>query len=551
MEEEIKENNLVEERKNKIKSFFTSNKNLLFWIILAIGVIIRLSQFFITKNQALWWDESDYLAYAKNLAGFNGGWIVTSKHISIFPYIVSIFFRLGFNEPLTKFFVILLPSILLIYLTYLACLQMYKDKRIALISAFVTATLWSLLFNTTRFHVGIPALIFGTLAIYTFFKGYERKEKIFGLNHKWAVPITVFLTILTYSIRRGYFLFGLFFLVYMLCSRSFKDLFKDKYNWIALGVAIVSLFLVEKVIFPVAITDVAGGYFHPEDALNWKHLQIFSQYFLNSFNNSTSTLLYLFYLGLILVVVNLFLHLGHIKKSNNPEVKSDLFLILTMVLTFSYFIFYQRGTTAGEPRWYFPILLACLVFVSKGAIFLGDWIKKYNKHLSILLIVVLIGFGGYYEYKMGSAVINNKVGSFAGIRDAGLYIKSIAGESDVVISVPRPQAAYYSERQVFAPYELIGVKTHAEATLEGFLAEVRKPERDNVKFIIVSFSEPNHPEWMIRRTATSIEIPFMNSTINLQTGQQDIKQTQTYEDITFNLIKISGDTLVYSITKTI
>ena len=39
-------------------------------------------------------------------------------------------------------------------------------------------------------------------------KRIYKKEKIFGkIDPKWAIPLTVLFVVLTYSIRRGYFLF--------------------------------------------------------------------------------------------------------------------------------------------------------------------------------------------------------------------------------------------------------------------------------------------------------------------------------------------------------
>lgn len=158
-----------EKAKEKISSWMKNKYIILFALIFILGIIIRLYFFFVTKNQPLWWDEADYMAYAKNLAGIgNVDWIVTPKHNSLFPYIAAILLRLGSSELISKFFLELIPSILLIYLTYKICILMYKDKKIALISAFLMAIFWDMLFESFRFQLDIPALFLAFVAIYVF-----------------------------------------------------------------------------------------------------------------------------------------------------------------------------------------------------------------------------------------------------------------------------------------------------------------------------------------------------------------------------------------------
>jgi hypothetical protein len=43
------------------------------------------------------------------------------------------------------------------------------------------------------------------------------------------------------------------------------------------------------------------------------------------------------------------------------------------------------------------------------------------------------------------------------------------------------------------------------------------------------------------------EIPFMDTTIDFTTGQQDIKQEKTYGPITFKLIAVKQDAFLYRI----
>ncbi|MEK6817515.1 MAG: glycosyltransferase family 39 protein, partial [Nanoarchaeota archaeon] len=351
-----------------------------------------------------------YLAYAKNLANLGGDWIVTAQHNSLFPFIVAVLFSINFSEAAVKFILEILPSIFIVVLTYLICLKMYSDKRIALISSFLMTVFWVLLFNSTRFHLEAPGFFLGLLAIYVFFQGYENKEKIFGkINPNWAIPLAVIFVILTYAIRRGYFLFGVFILVYMMLTKNWKELIKDKYNWIGLGLGIVLLFLVEKFLFFSGVSEVGSAYFHPENPIILAFSGIFKSFFSSFFlfdklflNVFQSIYFYLFLIGIISIVGSMILYAGHFKRLKNKKIFSDLFVLISIVLTLImlYFIVIpEKGKNFVEERWYLPLALGAFIAVSQGALLIGDYIKKYSKIIGIIFIILLIAFGGYYQVK--------------------------------------------------------------------------------------------------------------------------------------------------------
>ena len=94
------------------------------------------------------------------------------------------------------------------------------------------------------------------------------------------------------------------------------------------------------------------------------------------------------------------------------------------------------------------------------------------------------------------------------------------------------------------------IETEAN-TLEDFLSKVK--EEVNVKYVVVSFSEPNHPSWMRNEDNSKgiFEIPFMNSKIDINTGQQDIKEQAIYEEygLTFHLLKVYNEVFVYEVIR--
>ncbi|MBI2057038.1 glycosyltransferase family 39 protein [Candidatus Pacearchaeota archaeon] len=535
--------------KNKKINWFKDKYNLTFLGILLLAIAIRIYYFILTKNQPLWWDEADYLAYAKNLANLGGDWIVTAQHNSLYPFIVAGLFLLGVGEPAVKFFIQIIPSILSVWLVYAICNEIYEDKRIGLIASFLMATFWVVLFNSMRFHIDIPGLFFGLLAIYVFWRGYENKKKIFGkINSKLAIPITAIFLILAYSIRRAYFLFGVFILVYvLLTTKDWKKLIKDKYNWIGLVFGVFLLFLVEKFIFFSGISEVGSTYFHPENAFSLGALKVFNAFF--SFGSLFKNIyFYLFLIGIFIIAVNIFLHLGHIKKEKNKKVRGDLFAIITIIFTLAVFIFILKVQGGfGEDRWYLPLALGAFIAVSQGVLLIGDYIKKYSKILMVIVIILLIALGGYSQVKNADAIIKNKIPSFEGIKEASLFLKQLSNPEDIIVSVPIPQPIYYAGREVINPASLANKTANQDVSFEEFLSKLN--ENTKVKYIIVTFSEPGHPTWMQQQSQNIWSIPFMDTTIDFTTGQQDIKQEKTYGNITFKLIALKQDAFVYGIVR--
>ncbi|MEK6844145.1 MAG: hypothetical protein AABX83_01835 [Nanoarchaeota archaeon] len=550
--EEAKKSDKIEKRKEAIKGWLKNKYNLIFLAILILAIVIYLNNFNLTKKQVLWWDEADYLAYAKNLAGFPINWIITEKHNSLYPYLAAAFFKIGLGELGIKFFLQVIPAILSAALVYFMSNKMYEDKRIGLITSFLMTTFWVNLFNASRFHVDIPALFLGLLSIYVFWQGYENKEKIFGkIEAKWAIPLTVFLVILTYTIRRGYILFGAFFLVHMLASKKFKALIKDKYNWIALGIASVLFFFAEKFIFISQISDISGQYFHEEAPINFLPFQVFPAFF-DSVTKMPGVLLYLFWIGAVLLLVNIAFSFGLMKKEGGTRVRADLFNFLTIVITLAFFIYVLRSpTNFGEARWYLPMAFACFILIARAATSITDYIKPYSKHAAIILLCALIAIGGYYEFKQGSDSIKGKLDSFQGIKEASILIKEMSDKEDLVLTLGQPQVEYYAERNTLnarvwgGKYSSDDVGGHFESTMQ------KIKENPQVRFIVITFSEPAYPEWAKKNSGNVWEIPFMQTKIDFSTGEQQINQELQYDkyNLKFKLIAVKNEVFIYEILR--
>ena len=549
----VSEEKIIEEKKEKLKNLFVDKNRLILLAILIFAFAIRLYYFFLTKNQPLWWDEADYMAYAKNLAGIENGWIVTPPHNSIFPFIVSLFFRFGFSEVAIRFLVAFIPSIVLVLVTYFLCIELFEDKRIALISTFLMGVFWEIIFWSMRFHLEGPALILGFLSIYVVRVGYEKRKKIFSfINANWAVPIAAILAVLTYGMRRGYFVFGVFLVVYIFSTKRFKEIIKDKYNWIGVFLGFAILLFLEKFIFVSPITSVAGGYYGSKP-FSLAPFGVFPAFFDNIFNPISSVLLYLFWIGFMIVMGQIALSFGHIKGSSNDS-KGTLMAFITIAVTLSYFLFYQRQSVLGEARWYYPLLIGSFVCVSKGTLIIVDYAKKYKKILGIVILIGLLAFGGYYELKHANFIIKNKMNSYNGIKEASLFVKDLSSPGDIILATPLPQASYYAEREILHP---VTMTNDSNPDFQKFLSKLKL--ESNARYLIITFSEP-YPDWLRKETFVkdqngqvryaTWEIPFMDSTLDFINNKQDIKESKTYDGITFKLLTVKDDAFVYEIERT-
>ena len=253
----------------------------------------------------------------------------------------------------------------------------------------------------------------------------------------WLILILV---ILTYSIRRGYFIIGFIILAYMLLTTRFSELIKNKYNWIALVVGIILFLIIENTIFQSGITSVSGGYFHTEYPINFLPFNIFKDFFSVANSNTGLIFFSLFWIGFTAACIKLALSLGHIKGSSSK--RSDLFNLVTILAVLACFILVLRTPdTHGEARWYLPLALASFIFIAKPMIWILEGIKKYNVQLAIAIIFVLVIAGAYGQIKYSDATIKNSLNSFDGIRKAGLHLKEISEPYDMVLTVPARQVA--------------------------------------------------------------------------------------------------------------
>lgn len=483
----------LSERKEKVKNWLKNPYNLMLLVVIAFSILIRLYYFWLTKNQPLWWDEAEYMSAAKGYAGIVDYKLQTIRLPGL-SLVISLFFTLGItNEPVIRFLGLLIPSIAIILLTYFIILEMYPDKKIALISTAIISVLWEHLFYSNRFHTENFSLIFEFLAIFILFRCYTKKQNLSFIKPKYSLLWILFLSALSIFFRPGNMIFVPAILIFLFVINanyiraSFKRTAIAGSLLLALAVALVLLLI------NASKLPLIASYYHPHNPLAWNSFSIF-YYFYQSVNPYIpSLLLYLFILGIFLSFLSIYLYFHKIKKfernSEDLEIKSDVFNILLIIAVIGFFIFVFRAPSY-EYRTFFPFLTGMLAFTSKGIISFSNFIGRslQNKKVSTMLIILITCVGVYTQIVHADNITKMKIESYSQVRDSGLWIKENSDKKDIIVSASVTQHTYYSERKI-EDFYINGSNENETA----FNDEVNKLKP---RYLVVSVFEPVFtPKW--------------------------------------------------------
>jgi hypothetical protein len=467
MEEEKKieaiENNILNEKaildnsnkatlgwKDRIKCWCKDPQNLTLAGILVFAFVLRLYYFWITKNQPLWWDESEYMAKAKAIAGLIH-YDAASIRSPIFPAFMSIFFFLGIaSEPIMRFFGLFIPSILVIILAYFMIKEMYSDKRIALISTLIMAVLWEHLFYSNRFHTENIALIFQFFALFLFFKVYIKNQDFYFIKPKYSLIWIAAFSILSFLFRPGNIMFLPAIFLFGLLLNKDKILTKTG----ILSISALVIVGLSSIFFSDKLMAFVKTYTHFSEPIGWYSLTVFYGFYQSFVSNLPSILFYVFLIGLAIVIFKTLLILDKVKtfkvNSDDLEFKSDLFNILLLFSVLFVFVFIMRQGAGFEYRWFFPLLPAMLAFTARGTIDISEYLAGLigKKSFAIILIVLISVLGAYTQVNHADQIIKLKLDSYSQVRDAALWLKENYDKNEKLLSVSYPQSDYYSELNV-------------------------------------------------------------------------------------------------------
>lgn len=420
-----------------LKKILKDKYTLIFIAILIFSFILRLKYFNI--NQALWFDEAEYLCIAKNWA-YGLSYPVSILRPPLYPFFASIAYKLGLGSEIFFRFIELIFSVGSIFITYLLGKELY-NKKVGLISSFLMSVFYLNLFFTARLMTDIPTLTLWLLAFYLFWKGYVKKE---SKKYLWWAGFVMSAGIL---IRYTILMVGIILLIFLLCSERLKFL-KRKELWIFALVALLTLspYIIwsYKTYGKIGFLSAGAAYGFKLNLFNYvKYFPIYLHSPIPFLDSSIfQVFLILFLIGIGLSLLNLVVGWDLIRKEKN--LKSDLIVVISILVPLLYF----SRVPSFEPRYLLYIFPAVFLLIAKMLLEIEKYLKKYHKIIAIGVVVLVLCFGAYHQIKFADSLIKSKATSYVQFRQAGEWIKQYSEPNDLVITDGAPMLQYYSDRKV-------------------------------------------------------------------------------------------------------
>ncbi len=456
--------------KEQIKEWFKDKDNLLLLLIILIGAVIRL--YYYNMNSAVWWDESEYLSTAKSFA-FGTAYDIGSQRLPLVPFLGSILLTLGFGEMGLRFFLVLIPSIVVIYLFYLLGTSLY-NKKTGLIAAFLVSTFWVAIFNTNRFHTDMFAFMLWLIGYYFFWNGYmQKKSKI-----QTALILPIFA--LAFLTRSSTLIVFVPLFIFILMTEKLNFL-RSKELWIGiiLGILVATPYLIWSHNHYGNTLAFTTGYSGRTEAnpIAWTTYTVYFPFYLEWF------FLIIFLISLLLLY-KLFLGFDTIIKKQNKELYPDLLIFLIILIIPAFFAFYIRSQQQDE-RWMIMVSLSMFLLIANFILWLYGKIKIHSKEIAIIICLAILLYGSYLELSHADTIIKVKKDTYVQIKDACNWINANSNPKDIVLSVSYPQTVYYCNAKVY---------TYSPWKNESYFDEYVQTNKP--RYLIISAIEPNHPDYI-------------------------------------------------------
>jgi len=475
-------------------------------LIMIIGFFIRLDIYDINVNQSYWWDEADYLNTAKSWAGEGPHRDASSLRPPLFMFLISIFFYFGLSETTMRFFLILLPSTLLILVTYFLGKEIF-NKKVGLIVAAITATAWNLLFNTTRVHLDVIATIFLLSSIIFFYKGYVKGEAT-----RKNLIITGILFGIAYSTKETVLTFLPAFFIYILIKEK-SNIFRNK-NILYLILACL-IVITPYMLYGLVQFDTPAPWFSTRfTSATQEYVDIpITMSCVNILKTSLNNLWFLILTIGFIASLKFVLQIEKtLKEPTKDKFRSEFFTILFFLTPFLIYTFVNRQ--CAEPRWIMPITIMGILIIGYILDKIYSRIKLKNKTLAVIIILAILAFGANEHIQQNKQIIEIKKDSFHELVEAGEFIRLTTPKDSTILAFRSHQELQYScQREVLSP---------EGKTPEELLNNLKKTKPP---YIVLSFYTPiteNH-QWMIK---------FMIE------NQQIFKPIKTYGPLINNQIPI-------------
>lgn len=421
------------EKNDNLKKWFKDPYNLILIGILLFAFGIRLYYLFLTLNQPLWWDEAEYIIKAKNIAFGtpDTGWF--KYRPLFFPFLAAFFFILGLGIVGIKILWLLI-SIFGVLLVYLIGKELF-DEKISLIATLIYSVFYLDIFYMCRLLVDMPAVVFSLLAIYFFLK---REKKTFAF---FIIPLIIIGSMIRFSVSLTFIIL----FVYLFLIKGFS-LLKEKnliYSSLIGLLLLIPIFIWSVINFggPLNLLyrlTLGGG---REQGFN--QFSVLMQY-ITYFPNYIYTILFILFLIGLLFFYDLIFAIDLIK--NKKFLQSKLLLVLWIIIPI---LVFGLLINHFEDRYIAMIFPAVFYIISYGLVEIASIIDKNRKLIFVLIIIIFLLVGIYPMFNYTKLIINQKINSYIGVKEAGIWLKENSKKSDVIFGSSIPQLTFYSERVTY------------------------------------------------------------------------------------------------------
>lgn len=431
----------LEKRKEKIFSLAKKEKKeqFLLYALLVIAAGIRLYFFNITKNQAHWWDSLAYGSLAKQ--AILGLWTDTAFiahetviRAPVLPFLWQILLRIHIPDQMAVVLLAIIPSILCVHVLYLLGKKSYSPS-VGLFAAAIFAFSWTGLFYAMRVMTDILALLFALLSLYFFILSYEKFPR-------YTFAATIFFLFLSFLTRNQYFVYGFVYLIFLFLVQGVSFV-KKKDFWLGglIGAAPFYLYALRNKLLFDSFLPALGIYTQSaaeKASYAWYVLTNLLPHVLRL------PLLLLFLLGLGIVLLETIL--GFDLRKRSKKIQMNLLYLLVLAASLWFFIVYLR---AAEDRYLFMLFAPAFFFCSLGAIHLAKMIAGKKKEVLVAILCALLLVSFYTQFTYGSPIIEGKVGSYAQMKSAFIWMnQNLPADATLIGDGIDPYAIYYAERRV-------------------------------------------------------------------------------------------------------
>lgn len=442
--------------KEKGKQFLKQRENQIFLLVLILALGIRIYFFFRTYNQALWWDEADYMSLAKNYA-FGTPELAAPWRARGMSVIFGILYYFGANEIFQRL-VVVSVSTCAIALTYILGKEMY-NKKTGIIAAAILGVSWIHLFWTTRFSGEIFGMVFFGFAALFFWRGYVLRKS------KWYMIVSGALIAYGIFLYESVGVIFIFLAVYLLTTERFH-FFKNKaFWWGMLGLSIILIgvfwhyYSLYGEIYP-RLSHIINGSLLPGQELSQKLASQGLLTVLSSLFTFVSPSALLDYLGWPLIILtalglatylDLIIGFDLVVKEKDERLRKDFFILWWAISAIAFFGVYLAVTNAYyEPRYIFPAFPALFIISARGIILLSNYAEKYKKHAGTVITLILLCIVVYSQITYANVIIEDKATSFSQERPAGQWLKDHTQPGEYIAACSQVVPfEYYTERNLY------------------------------------------------------------------------------------------------------